>query len=242
MRKYILYILLALFTTQFSFAEILRDDTSKVDVRTFDEEKIKEFQKDPRYDYKEKESWLRSLWNRFWDLFDDAVNDQVKDVAKSSGGSEIVKAILIILAIVALVFGLTKVKFRTWISGKGATVTQEYEVEEENIHEIDFDKDIKDAEKDGDYRRAVRLLFLRVLKNLSDGEHIYWDPNKTNHQYMYELKGTNIYSPFTKCVNVFDWVWYGEWKIDESYYHQHKPQFEELMKGSLKIKTAVFNG
>ena len=242
MRKYILYILLAIFTTQFSLAEVLPDDTSKVDVRTFDQEKIKEFQKNSRYDYKTKESWLRSLWNRFWDLFDDAVNDEVKDVAKNSGSGEIVQAILILLAIIALIFGLTKVKFRTWISGKGATVVQEYEVEEENIHEIDFDKDIRDAERDGDYRRAVRLLFLRVLKNLSDAEKIYWDPNKTNHQYMYELKGTNIYSPFMKCVNVFDRVWYGEWKIDEGYYRQHKPEFEELMKSSLKIKTAVFNG
>jgi hypothetical protein len=115
-------------------------------------------------------------------------------------------------------------------------------VEEENIHEIDFDKDIRDAEKDGDYRRAIRLLFLKVLKNLSDAELIYWDPNKTNHQYLYELKGTNIYSPFVQCVNIFDRVWYGEWEIDQTYYSANKDQFEELLKGSLTVKTSVFNG
>ena len=115
-------------------------------------------------------------------------------------------------------------------------------MEEENIHEIDFDKDIKDAEQDGDYRRAIRLLFLKVLKNLSDAELIYWDSNKTNYQYLYELKGTNIYSQFVKCVNVFDVVWYGEWKIDQSYYLTNKPLFEEISKGSTKGKTAVFNG
>jgi len=242
MRKYILYIFFAVFTIQFSYAGVLHDDTSKVEVRTFDPDKISEFQKNPKYDYKTKESWLKSLWKRFWDFLEDILGKKVKDAAQSSGGSEIFNAVLIILAVAAAIFGLSKVKFRTWISRKGATVTQEYEVEEENIHAIDFDKDIKDAERDGHYRRAVRLLFLRVLKNLSDAEHIYWDPNKTNHQYMYELKGTNIYSPFMKCVNVFDRVWYGEWKIDQGYYLQHKPEFEELMKSSLKIKTAVFNG
>lgn len=228
--------------TQYTYAGILENDTSKVDIRTFDADKISEFQKNPKYDYKTKESFLKKLWNQFWDWIADMTGDEVRDAAKKSGGSEIFNAVLILIGIVLLVFALSKVKFRTWISGKGATVIQEYEVEEENIHEIDFDKDIKDAERDGDYRRAVRLLFLRVLKNLSDGEHIYWDPNKTNHQYMYELKGTNVYVPFTKCVNVFDRVWYGEWKIDEGYYRLHKPEFEELMKSSLKIKTAVFNG
>lgn len=242
MQNYILYIILAVFSIQFSYAGVLRDDTSKVEIRTFDAEKITKFQKNPRYDYETKESWLKSMWKRFWELLESLLGKQVKDAAQSSGGGEIFNAVIIILAIVAAIFGLSKVKFRTWISRKGATVVQEYEVEEENIHEIDFDKDIRDAENDGDYRRAIRLLFLRVLKNLSDGEHIYWDPNKTNHQYMYELKGTNIYSPFTKCVNVFDRVWYGEWKIDKNYYLQQKPEFEELLKNSLKIKTAVFNG
>lgn len=121
-------------------------------------------------------------------------------------------------------------------------VEQEYAVEDENIHDIDFDKDIRDAERDEDYRRAIRLLFLKVLKSLSDAEMIYWDPNKTNHQYLYELKGTNAYSSFVNCVNVFDLVWYGEWKIDKGYYLKNKPAFDELVKNSTKIKTAVFNG
>ena len=242
MKRYFLYIILCFFTTDFVNAGVLNDDTTKVEIRTFDAEKIEKFKANPRYNYKTKESWLKSAWNRFLEWLAKILGKNVQKAAQNSGGSEILNAVIALAAIVLLIFGLSKVKFRTWISGKGAKVEQEYDVEEENIHEIDFDKDLRDAESDGDYRRAIRLLFLKVLKNLSDGEFIYWDPNKTNHQYLYEVKGTNIYKSFVKCVNVFDGVWYGEWKIDQAYYIANKPLFEELSKGSLKIKTAVFNG
>lgn len=242
MKNLILYICFSILSIGMVRADLVKDDSSTVEIRTFDETKIHEFQKNPRYDYETKESWLKKLWNKFWELIGKILGKNVEKAAKSSGGSDILNAIIAVAAVILLIFGLSKVKFRTWIAGKGAVVEQQYEVEEENIHEIEFDKDIRDAEKDGDYRRAIRLHFLKMLKNLSDAELIYWDPNKTNHQYLYELKGTNIYSPFVNCVNIFDRVWYGEWKIDQSFYIANKSTFEELANTSVKIKTAVFNG
>jgi hypothetical protein len=242
MKTYLIFILLFFLGFNNLKAQVVTRDSSKVDIRTFDENKIKKWRESSRYDYKTKQSWLNAAWNRFWEWIASLLGKKTKNAAENAGGGELMNALIAVGAIILLIFGLSKVKFRTWISRKGAVVEQEYEVEEENIHEIEFDKDIKDAELDGDYRRAIRLLFLKVLKNLTDAEFIYWDPNKTNHQYLYELKGTNLYTPFVGCVNVFDRVWYGEWEIDKMYYMANKGLFEDLAKNSLKIKTAVFNG
>jgi hypothetical protein len=240
--RYIFFIFFFLFGLNFVHAEILHDDTTKIDVRQFDEKKIEKFQKNSRYDYQMKESWLKKIWRKIIEWFGKFAGKRAQKVAEQSGGGSFLNAILGVAAVILVIFGLTKIRFKSWITGKGATITQEYAVEEENIHEIEFDKDIRDAEKDGDYRKAVRLYFLKVLKNLSDNEMIYWDPNKTNYQYIYEVKGTNIHTPFVKCVNIFDNVWYGEYPIDVNYYNNNKALFEELSKGSLKVKTAVFNG
>lgn len=244
MLRRLIYILLVIIPLQGVRAGVLNDDTTRVEVRSFNPEKITKYQKNDRYNYKTRESWLHRIWNRFLEWLGKLVGKQLdkRKVGNSSGAGNVMTGIIIVAAIVLLILGLSKTKFRTWITGKGAVVEQEYEVEEENIHDIDFDRDIRDAERDEDYRRAIRLLFLKVLKSLSDSEMIYWDPNKTNHQYLYELKGTNAYSAFVNCVNVFDLVWYGEWKIDKAYYLSNKPAFEELVKKSTKIKTAVFNG
>jgi len=236
MKRWIIYIMLFLLPLATAHSEVLRDDTSNVEIRTFNETTVKELKESPRYDYKIKESWLKKIWNKIADFLGKFIN------VPKTGGSEIFNAILAILAILLVILGLSRVKFRTWITGKGAKVETAYEVTDENIHEIDFDREIKDAESEGDYRKAIRLHFLRVLKNLSDSEYIYWDPNKTNYQYMYEVKGTGIYNPFTKCIHVFELVWYGEHPADIHYYNENKQHFQELASNSIKTKTAVFNG
>jgi hypothetical protein len=240
--KYIFFIFFFVLGINLIHADVLRDDTSKVEVRQFDEKKIEKFRKNSRYDYHTKESWLKKVWRKLMEWLGKIGGQKMQKVAEQSGGSSVLNALLAVAAVILVIFGLSKIKFKSWITGKGASVQQEYTVEEENIHEIEFDKDIRDAEKEGDYRRAIRLYFLKVLKNLSDNEMIYWDPNKTNYQYIYEVKGTNIHNPFVKCVRIFDNVWYGEYPVDIHYYNNNKPLFEELSKDSLKIKTAVFNG
>jgi hypothetical protein len=242
MKTYLLFIVMFFLGVYNLQAQLIAKDTAQVDIRTFDGDKIQKLRESSRYDYTTKQSWLNAAWNRFWEWIGSLLGQKTKSAAKNTGGGELLNALIAVSAIILLIFGLSKVKFRTWVTGKGAVVEQEYEVEEENIHEIDFDKDIRDAENEGDYRRAIRLQFLKVLKNLSDAELIFWDPNKTNYQYLYELKGTNLYNPFVSCVNVFDRVWYGEWQIDKMYYTTNKTLFEDLARNSLKIKTAVFNG
>ncbi|SFN51028.1 hypothetical protein SAMN05421594_3071 [Chryseobacterium oleae] len=96
----------------------------------------------------------------------------------------------------------------------------------ENIHEINFPESIAKFEREGDYRSAVRYQFLFILKKLSDKKQINWNPEKTNKDYVAELKDGNLKSEFSGLSYIFDYVWYGEFSIDEQSYLKFKNQYQ----------------
>ena len=55
---------------------------------------------------------------------------------------------------------------------------------EDNLHESNLHSFLAQAEANGDYRLAVRLYYLNILKNMSLREYIIWKKDKTNTQYL----------------------------------------------------------
>lgn len=96
----------------------------------------------------------------------------------------------------------------------------------ENIHEINFSESIARFEREGDYRSAVRYQFLLILKKLSDQKIINWNPEKTNKDYATELKNSPLNNEFSELSYIFDYVWYGEFNIDEQSYLKFKHQYQ----------------
>ena len=88
-----------------------------------------------------------------------------------------------------------------------------------DIHAIDYTIEIEGAKSRKDYRYAVRLWFLRSLKSMTDGELITWKIDKTNSDYYYELSGSQLQKEFGSISLVFDYIWYGEFPVDEQKYH-----------------------
>ena len=98
----------------------------------------------------------------------------------------------------------------------------------ENIHEINFSESILKFEKAGDFRSAVRYQFLFILKKLSDKKLITWNPEKTNKDYVAELKVPHLKNQFYDLSYIFDYVWYGEFSIDEESYLAFKNQYQSF--------------
>lgn len=98
----------------------------------------------------------------------------------------------------------------------------------ENIHEINFPESIAKFERTGDYRSAVRYQFLFVLKKLSDRKSIIWNPEKTNKDYVAELKVPHLKNEFSNLSYIFDYVWYGEFIINEEDYLKFKNQYQRF--------------
>lgn len=98
----------------------------------------------------------------------------------------------------------------------------------ENIHEINFPESITAFERSKDYRSAVRYQFLFVLKKLNDKKLILWNPEKTNKDYVAELKVPHLKNEFSNLSYIFDYVWYGEFSIDEQGYVKFRDQYQSF--------------
>ena len=95
-----------------------------------------------------------------------------------------------------------------------------YDTASEDIHGVDFAARIAEAEAAGNFRLALRLGYLEVLKHLTDRGLIQWQPDKTNHAYLTELAPGSLREAFRAATHEFEYVWYGELRLNLSLYQQ----------------------
>ena len=96
-----------------------------------------------------------------------------------------------------------------------------YDTLGEDIHAVDFQARLAEAEAAGNYRLALRLGYLQLLKHLADQGLIRWQPDKTNHAYLAELPPTGPLRPaFRELTRQFEYVWYGELPLPAALYQE----------------------
>jgi len=113
------------------------------------------------------------------------------------------------------------------------TKAEIYQQEEENINENDYDKLLKAAIFSEDYRLATRYYYLSVLKKLSENKQIEYHKEKTNTDYLFELKNKKTRKDFSQLSYIYDYVWYGEFALDTSLFTRLENKFQSFIK---KIK------
>ncbi len=98
----------------------------------------------------------------------------------------------------------------------------------ENIFAIDYQKEIDKAAQTGNYRLAIRLMYLRLLKNMTERNVIHYKQDKTNFDYLLQLQPTNYYNGFLRVTRNYEYAWYGLFEIKEDAYHFIKKDFEQF--------------
>ncbi|WP_167852068.1 DUF4129 domain-containing protein [Hymenobacter elongatus] len=148
-----------------------------------------------------------------WDLFWTQVGRWISDVLATKAGKVVWTYGIYALLVVALVFVVLKLLQVDLTGAFGRAPRRNpllYDTATEDIHALDFDTLIAEAETTGNYRLAVRLGYLLVLKQLSDHTLIEWQPEKTNHDFLRELKASSLRAAFRELTQQFEYVWYGE--------------------------------
>ena len=107
---------------------------------------------------------------------------------------------------------------------------QNLPVFEEDINAVDFEKIIAEAIQDQNYRKAVRFLYIQFLKILSQNEEIEWKKEKTNKDYKQEMKDSIYISEFSKLTKIYEYVWYGEFRIKEKFFNAVYEDFKRIFK------------
>jgi hypothetical protein len=84
--------------------------------------------------------------------------------------------------------------------------------------------------RENNHRQALRILFLMVLKDLSTMELIVWKKNKTNYDYLRELKDTGVQLPYRRISMAFDAARYGNYTVNETSFLILKGHFDAIQK------------
>jgi hypothetical protein len=206
-------------------------DTSRILVRSFDQKAIQKYKANRDFDYSGNGVVPhQSLWSRFWAWLWRWLGDRIGSVP---GGAAIVEYTLLAVTTGLLVFlilkslGITTTKL--W-RGESEQINLQFDESLENIHEINFDTEIEKAVSQHNYRLAVRLLYLKCLKQLSDAKLINWQIEKSNATYLRELTEAGPQQTFGKLTRQFEYVWYGDFPIDGQTYGNILNLFQDFKK------------
>lgn len=101
---------------------------------------------------------------------------------------------------------------------------------EEQAMEIDLEKILSDLISQGDYKGALRIKFLIVIKLLVAKGKIEWMKEKTNWDYFYELEKYPFSIEFKKMITWFDRIWYGDVSITSDQYQYFDQMCEKFKK------------
>ncbi len=98
----------------------------------------------------------------------------------------------------------------------------------------DPDSLLRNAIKNGNYRLAVRYLYLQSLKRLSEKKFIEINTNKTNYEYVTEVRRHKFANEFASLTLQYEYVWYGEYPVDERLFEQIQGGFTQFNKTHLR--------
>lgn len=200
-------------------------DSSRVEVRQADIDKQSQLLNNSDYKYDRIGPVPKTLWERFKDWF----WRKVSELLNSKGGSLgflILKYALVIAAIVLIIVLLLKNNVRALFYGKSASMPIDFKEFEEDIHKINFNELITTALSEKDFRRAVRLHFLKLLKELTDKNLISWKIDKTNNDYLIELSNSKYNKHFKELAISYEYIWYGNFQLDETNFKAEIEKFK----------------
>jgi hypothetical protein len=81
----------------------------------------------------------------------------------------------------------------------------------------------------GDYRNAVRYLYLSSLLVLDERGVLHYDRSRTNLEYLRSISSKpELSQPLGDVIDVFDRVWYGHEDVDETTFQSYVKHVDEL--------------
>lgn len=228
------------FFVQISFAQqdsiSIKEDNSKIEVKKITEENLKKYKEDKAFNYIEEiqeesflqkfQRWLKNILIKFWEA--------IFGVGTATGFLYFMFNILPYILLAFLVFLLIKfflkVNSRSIIYGEQTNASFQFTEEEQIMKNEDINQLILEAVKKQNYRLAIRYYYLQTLKFLTEKDIISWEAEKTNLDYTKEIDNDILNSDFKKVTKIYNYVWYGEFSINELKFSKLKNTFETLNK------------
>ena len=209
-------------------AKTVVSDSSAVRLRTLPEEKKKELAGDSDYRYDRTPPAPKTFWERFMRWLGRLFSKMPKSKSGAMTGLSMLEYAFIIAAVVIVILLIFRSNIQGAFRGSSASIPIAFSATEEDIHRVNFDELIAEAEARRDFRKAVRLHFLKLLKQLSDRNLITWQAGKTNSDYTIELSKSSYSKQFSELAYLYEYIWYGDFSITESSYSSLTGKFKNF--------------
>lgn len=140
-------------------------------------------------------------------------------------------AVSIIIFVIYLIVKSIMNKEGQWVFGKNSDKKLiRYDDLEKNLRIVDFEKLIKETLNAGENRLCIRYYYLWLLKKMSEREIIIWDLEKTNSDYLNEIKNEQLKADFAYLSYLYNYIWYGEFELDVNTFDKAKTAFEKTIQ------------
>lgn len=200
-------------------------DSTAVEQLTPSKEKEASVFSDPLLKYQHQVVETKGIFEKFLEwlserLFGKVSYDNIDDART------LVIWTIVIISVIIIIWLLSKSEIVGLVKPKAKATAFSFSDITEDLNTINFDVKIKEAAKENDYRLAIRWHYLKMLYILDKNEFIIFAPFKTNIDYNNELKGKKASEGFAKFSRIYEYVWYGQFELNQHSYAEHAIDFE----------------
>lgn len=145
------------------------------------------------------------------------------------------RSLLLFIAVLLLIFVIYKA-----VAGNAILINKPIEHRrpialkdiETNLQEADVESFLAESLQQKDYRLAIRLYYLAIIKELAAKGFIDWKRDKTNGQYLRELRRKQYpqLKAFKSVTRVFEYVWYSNMAFDGGQFEEVRIDFNNLLQ------------
>lgn len=237
--KILIFVLFFLMQTNQSFAvqtkkyttkDLIIDTNDSIQKRSFETD-FQEKYNSADFDYNEKPK-EKSGWQKFLEWLARILRNSETTNSEPSNNFfgylfYFVCGLIVLFVIIFIVKNIVNNE-GSWFFGRNSNknIVDSIDIETD-IKNVDFRSLIDKTIASKNYRLAIRYYYLWVLKKMSDNEIIVWDIEKTNSDYLYEIKNETTKNEFSYLSYIYNYIWYGAFEIDADAFLKAKDTFEK---------------
>jgi hypothetical protein len=183
----------------------------------------------PEFQWKQAEQhlrapdWLANLWESFSNFLDRVIFATATAIYEGRTLFKIAGALLFALALFFIARSLSHNLVRE------AQLAAEGNESDETLTSKSAFKRAETLSMQGDYRNAIRYLYLSSLLVLDEQGLMRYDRSRTNREYLRSVSSKpELEKPLHDVIDVFDRVWYGFEGVDEQTYQSYVERVDDL--------------
>ena len=221
-----------------SSAPALRHDAAPITARPLDADRLAGFRDDPVFRYERDPGEAAGWWGRFLEWLGELLFGEA-DEALGSRAMDWVFYGLALLGILYAVLRLLRMERSGLFSRRPEAAPLAFEAVEHDPRTLDLAALVDEAVARHDFRGAVRLLYLQALGALAEAGHIVWQRDKTNHEYLDELRDAALRRDFAALTLLFEYVWYGDFPVEADRFERVRPTFDRFVRRLARAEVAA---